>query len=50
MRIESRLGEGTCVTIRLPLDAEAVERPAPAARVVDLVPASASGEPRQKRA
>ena len=51
MTIESRLGEGTCVTIRLPLDADAVDRPAPqVARVVDLVPVSASGEPRQKRA
>ncbi len=50
MRIESRLGEGTCVTVRLPLDSEAVERPAPTPRVVDLVSAAESREFKQKRA
>ena len=50
MRIESRLGEGTCVTIRLPLDAETVERPQPSPRVVDLIPAAEPRDSRQKRA
>jgi len=50
MQIESRLGEGTCVTIRLPLDVDARERPQAAPRVVDLAPAADARETRQKRA
>jgi cell cycle sensor histidine kinase DivJ len=49
MRIESRLGEGTCVTVRLPLVAEPVASDR-IARVVDLLAATGSTEPRQKRA
>ena len=50
MTIESRLGEGTCVTVRLPLDPAATPAPRVRARVVDLI---APAEPRpleQKRA
>ncbi|TBW41005.1 PAS domain-containing sensor histidine kinase [Siculibacillus lacustris] len=49
MRIESRLGEGTCVTVRLPFAGEAAAPPR-TARVVDLVPVVPVSEPRQKRA
>ncbi len=50
MRIESRLGEGTCVTISLPLDAEAQGRPPEAPRVVEFVPVAEDRDPKQKRA
>jgi cell cycle sensor histidine kinase DivJ len=47
MRIESRIGEGTRVTVRLPLVAETLSAPG---RIVDLRQAVVPNEPRQKRA
>lgn len=49
MRIESRLGEGTCVTVRLPLDGDPRQKIEPS-RVVALLPLAELPEPRQKRA
>ncbi len=52
MKIESRLGEGTCVTIRLPLDPSEASVPVVSPRVVDLItPVAAESRPlEQKRA
>ena len=50
MRIESRLGEGTCVTVRLPLDADAWAPAAAAPRVVDLAPRGETRDQTKKRA
>ncbi len=54
MKIESRLGEGTCVTVRLPLDPEAPRAARPETRADTRVVELAAAEPRlrleQKRA
>ena len=50
MFIESRLGEGTCVTIVLPIDGEGTQsRPTPP-RVVEMLPLAETREPEKKRA
>ena len=50
MTIESRLGEGTCVTIRLPVDGDGTRPSLPAPRVVELLPQGDIREPEKKRA
>ena len=50
MRIDSRLGEGTTVTVRLPIDGEGARPAASAPRVVELMPPADSPEPEKKRA
>ena len=50
LNIESRLGEGTCVTVRLPIDGEGA-RPKPAEpRVVEMRPLAETRDPEKKRA
>jgi cell cycle sensor histidine kinase DivJ len=48
MRIESRLGEGTTVTVRLPIDGEGARPAASAPRVVELMPPAETPEPEKK--
>ncbi len=50
LHIESRLGEGTCVTVRLPLDGKGAAPRSTSARVVELLPIVEPLEPKQKRA
>ncbi len=50
MTIESRLGEGTCVTVRLPLEPRDGRRPRAEARVVDLAQPVPQRPLEQKRA
>ncbi len=50
MTIESRLGEGTCVTVRLPIDGDGARPNRPAPRVVELQPQGDIREPEKKRA
>jgi len=50
MRIESRLGEGTCVTVTLPIDGDGGRASDEAPRVVEIKPAGDYREPEKKRA
>jgi len=50
MRIESRLGEVTCVTVRLPIDGDGAKPALPAPRVVELTQPAEIREPEKKRA
>jgi cell cycle sensor histidine kinase DivJ len=50
MCIESRLGEGTCVTVRLPIDGDAGRPAATPPRIVELMPQADTREPEKKRA
>ncbi|NLH81093.1 MAG: PAS domain S-box protein [Phyllobacteriaceae bacterium] len=50
MKIESRLGEGTCVTVRLPCDSQEGRRKRPEPRVVDLAAPVPPRPLEQKRA
>ncbi len=50
MRIESRLGEGTCVTVRLPIDGDGAKPALPAPRVVELTQPAEIRELEKKRA
>jgi cell cycle sensor histidine kinase DivJ len=50
MIIESRLGEGTCVTVALPIDGEGTRPKIAPPRVVEMMPLVETRDPEKKRA